>query len=375
MTSPDIETVRVALGDRGYDIVVGPDLLTHAAEFVAPVLNGRNAVIVSDDNVALLHGGALQTGLARGGIDAPLLEIPPGEGTKCFAELEKLVERLLALPIERSTVLIALGGGMVGDLTGFAAAIALRGIDFIQVPTTLLAQVDSSVGGKTGINAGNGKNLVGAFHQPLLVLADLSALATLPRRERLAGYAEVVKYGLIGDIGFFEWLEANGRAVVDGDIAALRHAVAVSCRAKARIVADDEKERGSRALLNFGHTFGHALEAEYGYDGRLLHGEGVAIGMVLATALSAAMGEPITAADEARVASHLAELGLPASLAVLPDRNWDVERIIDHMGRDKKVSAGTIVFILLHALGDAYQARNVPVETLRALLTRLAAAA
>ncbi len=276
---PAPRTLRVALGARSYDILVGDGLIADAAEFVAPLIRAQPAIVVTDETVAALHLGALEASLAGAGIAGRPIVLPPGEETKSFAHLEGLIDQILAARPERRSTLIALGGGVIGDITGFAAAIVLRGIDYIQVPTTLLSQVDLSVGGKTAIDSPHGKNLIGAFHQPRLVLADMGALATLPRREILAGYAEVVKYGLLGDPAFFAWCEANGAALVAGDAAARQHAVLASCRAKAEIVAEDEREEGRRALLNLGHTFGHALEAATGFGSDLLHGEAVAIGM------------------------------------------------------------------------------------------------
>ncbi|MEN8197340.1 MAG: 3-dehydroquinate synthase, partial [Pseudomonadota bacterium] len=276
------ETVRVDLGPRSYDIVVGDDVLAEAGKSMAPILRGPRVVVVTDDHVAPLHLHALMRSLANAEIAADAIVLPAGEQTKDIAHFGKLLDEILGRGIDRDTSLVALGGGVIGDITGFAAASALRGIDFIQVPTTLLAQVDSSVGGKTGINSPHGKNLIGAFHQPRLVLADSRVLRTLPRREMLAGYAETVKYGLIADGAFFAWLEGHGADLVDGDPAKIRHAVVASCKAKAAIVAEDEQEHGARALLNLGHTFGHALEAETGFGHTLLHGEAVAIGMVMA---------------------------------------------------------------------------------------------
>ncbi|MEO0036446.1 MAG: hypothetical protein RLZZ501_2469, partial [Pseudomonadota bacterium] len=296
--------------------------------------------------------------------------MPAGEPTKDFPHLEALLDAMLAARAERGTMVVALGGGVVGDLTGFAAAILLRGVDFVQIPTTLLAQVDSSVGGKTGINTRHGKNLVGAFHQPRLVLADTDLLDSLPRRQVLAGYAEVVKYGVIDDPEFFAWLEEHGPALVAGDAAARRHAVAVSCRAKARIVAADERESGQRALLNLGHTFGHALEAETGFSDALLHGEAVAIGMVLALRLSARLGLA-PAADAERLARHLDAVGLPSALPA--GRAWDPERLLEHMSGDKKVKDGAITFVLAPGIGHSFLSRDVANGEVLALLAESAA--
>lgn len=360
------ETIAVDLGQRGYDIRVGQGLLGSAGRHLQDLLKGRPAVVVTDETIARLHLPAFTAGLAREGIAARPLVLAPGEARKSFADLESLVDLLLEARVERSDAIVALGGGVIGDLTGFAAAILRRGSGFIQVPTTLLAQVDSSVGGKTGINTRHGKNLVGAFHQPRRVLADVGVLDTLPRRELLAGYAEVVKYGLLGDAAFFAWLEGHARQLLDGDPALRRQAVAACCRAKAAIVGRDEREGGERALLNLGHTFGHALEAELGYTGALLHGEAVAIGMVLAFELSARLGFcPIE--DVARVRRHLALVGLPAGIepGLL---QCDARCLYEHMRQDKKAQAGRLAFILVKGIGKAFVTREVPEAEVLALL-------
>jgi 3-dehydroquinate synthase len=327
--------------------------------------------------VARLHLTRLRAALDGSGIAHQSVILPPGEHTKDFSFLQKLTGDLLEIGIERSTVLIAFGGGVIGDLAGFAAAVLLRGIDFVQVPTTLLAQVDSSVGGKTAIDMPQGKNLVGAFHQPRLVLADVDLLKTLPKREVLAGYAEVVKYGLINDPAFFEWLETNGEAVVRIDAAAARQAVATSCRAKAAVVAADEREQGDRALLNLGHTFAHALETETGYGPDLLHGEAVAVGTALAFDLSARLGL-CPAADAARVRRHLRAVGLPGALGDIKtpggQRRWNVGALLAHMGRDKKVRDGKVTFILARGIGRAFQAPGIDLATVEAVLAEAAAA-
>ncbi|MFQ5775990.1 MAG: 3-dehydroquinate synthase [Kiloniellaceae bacterium] len=364
---------RVALGERSYDIVAGEDLLAEAGRHIAPVLRQRRVLIVTDGNVADLHLATLERALDDAGIAYDAAVLPPGERTKDFEHLETLVERLLDLKVERGSTLIALGGGVVGDLTGFAAAILLRGLDFIQIPTTLLAQVDSSVGGKTGINTRHGKNLVGSFHQPRLVLADTGVLSTLPRRALLGGYAEVVKYGLIDRPEFFAWLEGHGMGVIEGDPEARRHAVVASCAAKAEIVAADEREAGVRVLLNLGHTFGHALEAETGYSGELLHGEAVAIGMVMAFELSAHLGY-CAAEDAARVRRHLAAVGLPTGLEAAGGRIWNAPGLIEHMGRDKKVKGGRITFVLARGIGEAFLCDDVDPADVEALLTSAIAA-
>jgi len=352
-------TVRVALAERGYDIVVGRGILAEAAKYIQPLLARPRVAIVTDANVESLHLPVLLESLNRAGIQSTVTVMPAGEETKSFAHLERLLDQLLDARIERTDTIVALGGGVIGDLTGFAASVLRRGTPVIQIPTTLLAQVDACIGGKTGIDTRQGKNLVGAFHQPRLVLEDISVLDTLPRRELLAGYAEVVKYGLLGDARFFEWLEQNGRKALAGDQAARSYAVLTSARMKAEVVAGDERESGQRALLNLGHTFAHALETELGYDGRLLHGEAVAAGMVLAFELSQKMGL-VTAADTARVRHHLAQVGLPAGLpAAAPAGGWNPRRLLDHMGQDKKVKSGALTFILLKGIGRAFVSREV----------------
>lgn len=368
-----IETLRVELGDRGYDILVGADLVARAGERMKPVLTRPRVVVVTDETVARLHLPALIASLDAAGIAHGKIVLPAGEATKDFAHLERLVEELLAQRVERSTMLVALGGGVIGDIAGFAASVALRGLDFVQIPTTLLAQVDSAVGGKTAINTRHGKNLVGAFHQPRLVLADTGALATLPRRELLAGYAEVVKYGLIDDAAFFAWLEENGAALIAGDAARLRKAVAASCAAKARIVALDERETGPRALLNLGHTFGHALEAEAGYGGSVLHGEAVAAGMVMAFDLSVRLGL-CPPEDAARMRRHLRAVGLPTGVEILGAGGRSAERLIGHMRQDKKVKDGRVTFILARGIGRAFIAHDVELDEVRRMLDAAAAA-
>jgi 3-dehydroquinate synthase len=361
------ETVHVALGARSYDVLVGEGLLAAAGDHIAPVMQLDRTIIVTDANVAALHLETLQHSLTGAGIASDAIVLPPGDGTKNFTQLQELVDTLLSRGIERASTLIALGGGMIGDLAGFAAAICLRGIDYIQIPTTLLAQVDSSVGGKTAINAAQGKNLIGAFHQPRLVLADIGILDTLPRRELLAGYAEVVKYGLIDDPDFFAWLEENGPALHDGDRAVRRKAVIKSCQSKANIVSADEREAGQRALLNLGHTFGHALEAQAGYSDILLHGEGVAIGMAMAFDLSVRMGL-CPAQDATRIRRHFATVGLPTELGAVQGTTWDPAQLLAHMGRDKKVRDGQMTFILARGIGQAFVCRDVATPDILATL-------
>lgn len=365
-SQPD-DRLRLDLGPRSYDIVVGEGLLPSAGESVAPLLGGGRTIVVTDGNVGPLYLETLQRALGGAGIDHAAVTLEAGEQVKSFGHLQALTEKLFQIGVDRKSLLIALGGGVIGDLAGFAAAITMRGIDFIQIPTTLLSQVDSSVGGKTGINSAHGKNLIGAFHQPRLVLADVDSLDTLPRRQLLAGYAEVAKYGLIGDADFFAWLEANAAALLAGDKDLRKQAILKSCASKAAIVAEDEREAGKRALLNLGHTFGHALETETGYGDALLHGEAVAIGMVMAFELSARLGL-CSESDAARVRGHLAQVGLPVGLAGLAAPSWSAERLIAHMGLDKKTEAGNLVFILARAVGDAFIARDVDPRTLGSVL-------
>ena len=363
------QKVPVALTQHSYDVLVGPDLISRAGAWVAPYLRQKRVVVITDDTVAALHLPRLLLSFQETGIQADVISVAGGEESKSLRCYGDVMTRLLSLGIERGTTIVALGGGVVGDLAGFVAATALRGIPFIQIPTTLLAQVDSSVGGKTGINSPSGKNLIGAFHQPIIVLADNSALATLPRRQRIAGYAEIVKSGLIADPDLFAWCETNGRSVLDGDPAALAEAVRRACTFKAAVVAADEREQAKlngRALLNLGHTFGHALEAELGYDGRLLHGEGVSIGLHLAMALSVQLGyAPVE--DLSRLDAHLRSLGMPVSFDWF-DIPFSAQILLDHMTRDKKMQDGKISFVLLHGIGKAFTSRDVPMDTVRNLL-------
>ena len=364
-------TIRVDLAGRAYDIAIGPGLLDRAGELCRPLLAAPRVTIVSDATVAPLYGQRLADSFAAAGVATTAVTVPAGESSKEFASFGKLVNDLLDLRPDRKTTLVALGGGVVGDLTGFAASVLLRGVDFIQVPTTLLAQVDSSVGGKTGINTRHGKNLVGSFYQPRLVLADTDVLDTLPRRELLAGYAEVAKYGLIDDPAFFAWCEQNGASLLAGDAALRTRAIEQSCRAKARIVAADERETTDlRALLNLGHTFGHALEAETGFGSDLLHGEAVGTGMALAFDLSARLGL-CPADDAARVRRHLGAVGLPMRLRAIGGdnrRTWNASRLIEHMRGDKKAADGKLTFVLAHGIGRAFVTREVDEAALRGLL-------
>jgi 3-dehydroquinate synthase len=366
-------TIQVGLGARSYEVRVGPGLIDRAGEAMAPLLKRRRTAIVSDETVWGLHGARLGAALERAGIAAHPVIVAPGEQTKSFAGLAEVTDRLLALELDRGDVITAFGGGVVGDLAGFAAAIYKRGIGFVQIPTTLLAQVDSSVGGKTAIDVAAGKNLVGAFHQPRLVLADLDVLATLPDREMRAGYAEVIKYGLLGDFGFFEWLETHAARVLAREPAALAEAVARSVEMKAEIVAEDETEQGRRALLNLGHTFGHALEAETGYGEALLHGEAVAAGMALAFRFSAAQGLCPTQ-DARRAVDGIAAAGLPTTLCDVAGHPFDAARLVRHMAQDKKAEGGRLTFILAHRLGEAFVARDVDPGAVTAFLQQEGAA-
>ena len=359
-------TVSVPLGARSYDVRIGAGLIERAADHIAPLLARPRAAIVTDEHVAALHLPRLAAALDRAGIAATALALPAGEASKSWDQLGRTVEWLLAERIERADIVIALGGGVIGDLAGFAAAILRRGVRFVQIPTTLLAQVDSSVGGKTGINSPQGKNLIGAFHQPALVLADTDVLASLPERDFLAGYGEVVKYGLLGDAGFFEWLEGHGPRL-RSDAGALQHAVAHCVAMKAAIVARDETEQGERALLNLGHTFGHALEAATGYSGRLLHGEGVAIGCALAFDLSARLGL-CSQEEPGRVTAHLAAMGMPRALADVPGELPEDAALIALMGQDKKVVSGRLRLILARGIGQAFVADDVPPAAIAATL-------
>lgn len=373
-TMSEFSTIVVALGERSYEIRIGRGLIAEAGTHLAPLLGARGTgaemIVVTDRNVAEHHLGGLEDSLRASGISSRTIILQPGEQSKDFAHLARLMDDLIGAGLTRDSMVVALGGGVVGDLAGFAAAIALRGVDLVQIPTTLLAQVDSSVGGKTGINTAHGKNLVGAFYQPRMVLADVTALETLPRRELLAGYAEILKYGLIGDAGFFAWLEEHGAALIEGDATARLEAVARSCRAKAQVVAADEVERGERALLNLGHTFGHAMEAETGFSDRLLHGEAVAMGMVLAFELSAQMGL-CPEADAKRLRAHLEAVGLAADAA---GYGFTADALIGHMRHDKKMRGGRITFILAHGIGEAVIAPDVEFAQVERLLTRALAA-
>jgi 3-dehydroquinate synthase len=357
------EILHLNLGHHAYDIVVGERLLAKSSGYIKTLLKRPHVIIVSDETVAKLYLHRLTSGLEEANIQYRSVIVPPGESTKSLASFATLIEQILEQKPSRNTTLIALGGGMVGDLTGFAASVLLRGVDFIQIPTTLLAQVDSSVGGKTGINSAFGKNLIGAFHQPVLVLSDIATLASLPRRELLAGYAEMLKYALINDEKFFNWLDVNAKEMLEGDTALLTHAILHCCKAKAAIVEADEKEHNVRALLNLGHTFGHALEAETGYTDALLHGESVAIGMMMAFAASVSMGL-CPASDLEKLKLHYKKVGLPSSPKdIRPD--WSVSALMEHFTRDKKATHGGLTFILTRGIGKAFVENNVDANTIR----------
>lgn len=368
------EIVHVGLERRAYDIHIGAGLLARAGALIGPLLHRPRVAIVTDETVAGLHLETLRDGLERSGISSVSMALPAGEATKSWPHFEHAVEWLLDQKIERNDVVIALGGGVIGDLVGFAAAVLRRGVRFVQVPTSLLAQVDSSVGGKTGINAPQGKNLIGAFHQPSLVLADTGVLDTLTERDYLAGYGEVVKYGLLGDYKYFQWLEANASCAAAGDMEARNHIVKRAVEMKADIVMRDETEQGDRALLNLGHTFCHALEAATHYDGsRLLHGEGVAIGCALAFDLSARLG--LCAQEEpARLRAHLRDMKMKADLSDISGELPDVDGLMALMAQDKKVQDGTLRFILARGIGDAFITSDVPPEAVRAVLAGALAA-
>lgn len=363
-----IQTLHVPLAGREYDIRIGGGLLARAGAEIAPFLQRKQVAVITESRVAGLHLDSLRAGLAAEGISMSALILEPGEASKSWARLQKSVDWLLEQKVERGDMVVAFGGGVIGDLAGFAAAILRRGVRFVQIPTTLLAQVDSSVGGKTGINATQGKNLIGAFHQPSLVLADIDLLGTLSQRDFLAGYGEVIKYGCLGDATFFDWLEVNGPALAVGDSALRTEAVRRSIEMKAGIVVRDEKEHGERALLNLGHTFGHALEAATGYSDRLLHGEGVAIGCALAFELSARMGL-LSQESPSRLRAHLALMGQKKDLADIAGDLPDADGLLALMGQDKKVQAGRLNFILVRAIGEAFVTDQVDMALVRGLLS------
>lgn len=363
----DTQILTIDLDTRAYDIYIGNALLYRMQDFVPEDIEGRSLFIVTDENVkdyaATVKDILLQNSAGR----VEVLVLPAGEKTKSFEQVEKVCSFFLQNGLARDALVMAVGGGVIGDLTGFCASIVMRGVPYIQVPTTLLSQVDSSVGGKTGINTGEGKNLVGSFYQPAAVIADIETLKTLPRRQLLAGYAEVVKYGLIQDLGFFKWLEENGERVCNLEEDAVAHAIRVSCEAKAAVVEADEKEHGRRALLNLGHTFGHALESAAGYGDILFHGEAVSIGMVMAFDLSHRMGL-CSFEDVERVEAHLSSIGLPTQAATIDGLATDIDALIDVMRRDKKVVGGQMVFVVANGIGDAFLSKDVSEDMVRDVL-------
>lgn len=360
-------SIKVPLPEREYNIEIGQDLLSNSSDYIFPLLRRQKVVIVTDENVAALHLETLENSLDAAKIFHSTLTLPPGEATKSWTYLQKTVDFLLEEKTERADVIIALGGGVIGDLVGFAAAILRRGVSFVQIPTSLLAQVDSSVGGKTGINTSQGKNLVGAFHQPSLVLADVEVLNTLQKRDFMSGYGEVVKYGLLGSEDFFVWLEKNGSALVTGDITARLEAVRMSCQIKVDIVAKDETEQGDRALLNLGHTFSHALEAATGYSNRLMHGEGVAIGCVLAFELSARLGLCPQEAPS-RVRAHFQKMGMKTEIADIKGSLPAAAELLLIMAQDKKVVGGKLNFILVNDIGKSFMTSDIDKDTILSVL-------
>ena len=376
MTVPvrtDPTTVRVALDARSYDIVIGRGLLASLGARIAALRPGAKAYVITDEHVARHYIGAVKASLDQANVAMNGSIVAPGESSKSYRVFEQVCEAVIAARIERGDLIVALGGGVIGDLAGFVASVLRRGLDYVQVPTTLLADVDSSVGGKTAIDSAHGKNLIGAFHQPILVLADTALLDTLPEREFRSGYAEVAKYGLLGDAGFFAWLEANWRDVFAGGqssgSSAREHAIAVSCRAKAAIVARDERETGDRALLNLGHTFGHALEAACGFSDRLLHGEAIAAGMALAFEFSARRQGLLPMAEAKRAIAHLAAVGLPTRLKDIPGPQLSVDQLMDLIAQDKKVKRGMLTFILVRGIGQAFIETGVDAREVRVFLS------
>jgi 3-dehydroquinate synthase len=363
--------VNVALGNRAYDIVIGRGVAGSLGARIAALKPGARLAIITDENVARAHLAAIESQLAAGGMKTSRIVVPAGEGSKSFASFERVCDALIEARIERNDLIVAFGGGVVGDLAGYAAASVRRGLDFVQVPTSLLAQVDSSVGGKTGINSRHGKNLVGAFHQPILVIADTALLDTLPQRDFRAGYAEVAKFGLLGDAGFFAWLEANWQDAFAGGSSsgsfAREHAIAIACRGKAAVVARDERETGERALLNLGHTFGHAFEAAAGFSEKLLHGEAISIGIACAFEFSASLGL-LPQAEAERAVRHLAAVGLPTHIRHMPAVKTDADALMELIAQDKKVKRGKLTFILSRGIGQAFVANDVDPAQVRSFL-------
>lgn len=362
-----MKKTTVDLGTRSYDILIGENILDDAATYICPILNRPRSVIITDENVAHHQLSRLEQSLKVGGVQFETIILPAGEATKSLTQFDKLLDQLLSLRLERSDAIIAFGGGVIGDLVGFVASVYLRGVDFIQIPTTLLAQVDSSVGGKTGINSKHGKNLIGAFHQPKLVLIDVTTLETLEKRHVIAGYAEVVKYGLINDPEFFNWLKSNGEALINGPQEINRplraEAVLKSCEAKAAVVAADEKESGARSLLNLGHTFGHALEAENGYNDNLYHGEAVGMGMIMAFELSTRMGL-CTKEECDQIRNHFDIIGAPKAAHF----SFDVDNLLHHMKGDKKMSDGKLSFVIARGIGKSFLSKDVDMQDVKTVL-------
>ncbi len=367
-SAPPKTVVKLELGLRSYEILIGSGILKTAGAYIKRVAPTPRAIIITDENVAACWLKTLQHSLISENFEIQTQILPPGEQTKSMDQIKNLTDWMLDNGADRKTTIIALGGGVIGDLAGFAAAITLRGMPFVQIPTTLLAQVDSSVGGKTAIDTRHGKNMIGAFHQPSVVLADTDTLSTLPKRQLIAGYAEVVKYGLINDLSFFEWCELHGREVLARDPKKIRHAIEVSCHAKAAIVTQDEFESNERALLNLGHTFGHAFEAELGFSDTLLHGEAVAIGILSAFELSSKMGF-CSGQEVERVRRHFTDMDLPTSLEFIPNRKWEAHNLLAHMTKDKKWEHGNQTFILARGIGKSFLHRNVNTETLHLFLS------
>lgn len=362
-----MKTIQVNLPKSQYEIFIGAGLILEAANKITPILNRNFVAIVSDANVAALYGEKLEKVFHDAGIESVLITVPAGEGSKSWPYLTQVVEELLEAKVERDDVVIALGGGVIGDLVGFAASILRRGVRFVQMPTSLLAQVDSSVGGKTGINSKMGKNLIGAFHQPEMVICDTDVLKTLPKREFLSGYGEVVKYGLLGDAQFFEWLDENHNSILGLEQETIETMIAHCCQMKADIVARDEKERGDRALLNLGHTFGHALESATGYSSRLLHGEGVAIGCGLAFDLSEKLNHTTNMGGK-KARAHFEKMGMMSKLCDVEGVNWDIDQLVEAMKQDKKVQSGKLTFILAHEIGKAFVARSIDDSVVKQVL-------
>ena len=364
------EKLRIDLKERSYDIWIGTNLIKNSTEIILSLIRSNHIIIITDKNIANYWLKPLCLALRSKKLNVNHIILPPGEKTKSYLHLQKLTKQLFNYKVSRKTMLIALGGGVVGDITGFAAAITLRGLDYIQIPTTLLSQVDSSVGGKTGINTPNGKNLIGSFHQPRAVISDLKTLSTLPKRQLLAGYAEIIKYGIIADPTFYKWLISNnGQKVVDGDVQAQCHAIKQSCLLKANIIKIDELENNKRMLLNMGHTFGHALELESGFSKKLLHGEAVAIGLVMALDLSVKLGL-CNSINSKILKTHLIEIGLPVGLHNIAETNWSADNLIANMQQDKKTEDGNLTFILIKAIGKPIITQNVDKKPLRELLKK-----